>query len=49
MLTLGTIGGLSAMSMGGSAAKKAQGPPIKAQSPDEETFIKYVPAGDQLQ
>jgi hypothetical protein len=26
--------------MGGSAAKKTQGPPINAQSPDEESFIK---------
>lgn len=42
MLTLGTVGGISAMSMGGSKAKKAQGPPLNAESPDEETFIKYV-------
>ena len=28
--------------MGGSKAKKAEGPPINAQSPDEESFIKYV-------
>jgi len=26
----------------GAAAKKTQGPPINAQSPDEESFIKYV-------
>jgi F-type H+-transporting ATPase subunit k len=43
MLTLGALGGLSATFMGGSAAKKTQGPPINAQSPDEETFIKYAP------
>ena len=48
MLTLGALGGLSASFMGGSAAKKTQGPPINAQSPDEETFIKYA-LGDQLQ
>ncbi len=42
MLTLGAIGGLSAVSMGGSTPKKTQGPPINAQSPDEESFIKYV-------
>ena len=40
MLTLGTIGGLTTLSMGGSKAQKAQGPPINAQSPDEESFIK---------
>jgi hypothetical protein len=28
--------------MGGSSAKKAQGPPINAKTPDEESFIKYV-------
>lgn len=44
MLTLGTIFGGAYFSMGGSsaAAKKQQGPPINAQSPDEEKFIKYV-------
>jgi F-type H+-transporting ATPase subunit k len=42
MLTLGAMGGLTALSMGGSSAKKTQSPPINAQSPDEETFIKYV-------
>jgi len=42
MLTLGAFGGLAVLSSGGSAAKKTQGPPINAQSPDEETFIKYV-------
>lgn len=36
------------MSMGGSAAKKTQGPPINAQSPDEETFIKYVKPLEKL-
>jgi hypothetical protein len=43
MMTLGALGGLSATFMGGSAAKKTQGPPINAQSPDEESFIRYVP------
>jgi F-type H+-transporting ATPase subunit k len=42
MLTLATIGGGSALSMGGSKTTKAQGPPLNAQSPDEESFIKYV-------
>jgi len=42
MLTLGTVGLGTALSTGGSAAKKTQGPPINAQSPDEETFIKCV-------
>ncbi|PQE19555.1 ATP synthase subunit K mitochondrial protein [Rutstroemia sp. NJR-2017a BVV2] len=38
---LGTVGGLVAMSTGGSsAAKKEAGPPINAKSPDEEKFIK---------
>ncbi|KAE8451657.1 hypothetical protein EG329_003114 [Mollisiaceae sp. DMI_Dod_QoI] len=32
--------GGSALATGGSAAKKTQGPPINAQSPDEESFIK---------
>lgn len=41
MATLATVGGLSALSMGGSSAKKTQGPPINAQSPDEEKFIRY--------
>jgi F-type H+-transporting ATPase subunit k len=31
-----------ALSTGGSKAKTAQGPPINAQSPDEESFIKYA-------
>jgi hypothetical protein len=42
MATLGTMGAISFLSMGGSKAKKTQGPPINAQSPDEEKFIKYV-------
>ncbi|KAF4636612.1 hypothetical protein G7Y89_g1475 [Cudoniella acicularis] len=41
MATLASIGGLSSLALGGgSAAKKTQGPPINAQSPDEESFIK---------
>jgi hypothetical protein len=36
------VGAYIPMAGGGSAAKKAQGPPINAQSPDEESFIKYV-------
>jgi F-type H+-transporting ATPase subunit k len=41
MATLGTIGAITFVSTGGSSAKKAsQGPPINAESPDEETFIK---------
>jgi F-type H+-transporting ATPase subunit k len=42
MITLGTIGGLTSLSMGGSKAQKTQGPPLNAGSPDEESFIKYV-------
>lgn len=42
MITLGTIAGGVSLSMGGSKAQKTQGPPINAQSPDEESFIKYV-------
>jgi len=43
MATLGLLGGLVSVSMGGgSAAKKTSIPPINAQSPDEESFIKYV-------
>lgn len=42
MLTLGTLAGGVTLSMGGSKAQKTQGPPINAQSPDEESFIKYV-------
>ncbi|KAG0652606.1 hypothetical protein D0Z07_0463 [Hyphodiscus hymeniophilus] len=40
MITLGTMAGGVTLSMGGSKAQKAQGPPINASSPDEETFIK---------
>ncbi|KAH7360087.1 hypothetical protein BKA65DRAFT_492347 [Rhexocercosporidium sp. MPI-PUGE-AT-0058] len=40
MLTLGVLGGGTALSMGGSTVKKTQGPPINASSPDEESFIK---------
>jgi len=42
MATLGTVSALGYLSLGGSAAKKTQGPPIQASSPDEESFIKYV-------
>tara|TARA_R110002060_G_scaffold28576_7_gene38696 strand:- start:36 stop:203 length:168 start_codon:yes stop_codon:yes gene_type:complete len=42
MVTLGALFGGTALSMGGSTAKKTQGPPINASSPDEESFIKYV-------
>jgi hypothetical protein len=42
MATLGGMVGLTMLSTGGSKAKAAQGPPINAQSPDEEKFIKYV-------
>ncbi|TVY58501.1 hypothetical protein LCER1_G002471 [Lachnellula cervina] len=39
--TLSTVFGGAYLAMsGGSAAKKSQGPPINAQSPDEEKFIK---------
>ncbi|TVY47415.1 hypothetical protein LOCC1_G004406 [Lachnellula occidentalis] len=39
--TLSTVfGGAFYALSGGSAAKKSQGPPLNAQSPDEEKFIK---------
>ncbi|TVY30225.1 ATP synthase subunit K, mitochondrial [Lachnellula hyalina] len=40
--TLSTVfgGAYYALSGGSSAAKKSQGPPLNAQSPDEEKFIK---------
>lgn len=41
MVTLGLMGGGTFMAMGGSKVQKAtQAPPINAQSPDEESFIK---------
>lgn len=40
--TLATVGGIAVASTGGSKAKKAEGPPIIAQSTDEEKFIQYV-------
>lgn len=42
MATLGSVSALGYLALGGSAAKKTQGPPIQASSPDEESFIKYV-------
>ena len=42
MAVLGTMSVGFYSLMGGSEKKKAQGPPINAQSPDEESFIKYV-------
>lgn len=42
MLVLGLMGSLTVYSTGGSKVEKAKGPPINAQSPDEESFIKYV-------
>lgn len=48
MATLGSLGALGFFSLGGSSAKKSQGPPINAQSPDEEKFIKYVARSDVL-
>ncbi len=42
MITLGTLTGLTYVSTRGSKAQKAQGPPINASSPDEESLIKYV-------
>ena len=40
MATLGATVGIATLSMRGGSAKNAQGPPINAQSPDEEKFIK---------
>jgi len=42
MITLATIGSGTFLAMGGSKAQKLAAPPINAQSPDEESFIKYV-------
>jgi len=42
MITLATLGGGTTLALGGSKAQKTQGPPLNAQSPDEESFIKYV-------
>jgi F-type H+-transporting ATPase subunit k len=42
MTVLGALGTGSFMSMGGSAAKKTNGLLINVQSPDEESFIKYI-------
>lgn len=42
MVTLSGLFGGVAYAMGGSKVQKTQGPPINAQSPDEESFIKYV-------
>ena len=44
MAVLGLMGGLTVALTGGSKVEKAKGPPINAQSPDEESFIKYVHA-----
>lgn len=44
MAVLGGITTLTTLSLGGSTAKKADGPPINAGSSDEEKFIKYVAA-----
>jgi ATP synthase subunit K len=42
MATLGITFAGAALSMGGSKASKADGPPIQASSSDEENFIKWV-------
>ena len=41
MATLGTLGLISYLSMGGNK-KKEQGPAFNASSKDEENFITYV-------
>ncbi len=41
MAVLGTMTAVTWAAVGGSSAKKAQGPPINASSSDEEKFIKY--------
>ncbi|KAI9893268.1 MAG: hypothetical protein M1814_000397 [Vezdaea aestivalis] len=40
MATLGTTFTIAALAMGGKKADKASGPPIQAQSGDEEKFIR---------
>lgn len=44
MATMGSIaGGIYLSTRGGAPEKKtAQGPPVKAESKDEENFIQYV-------
>ncbi|MCJ1304675.1 hypothetical protein MMC08_007488 [Hypocenomyce scalaris] len=40
MITLGTMGVIGAVSMGGKQKAKQEGPPINATSKDEEKFIQ---------
>ncbi|KAI9799378.1 MAG: hypothetical protein M1833_004078 [Piccolia ochrophora] len=40
MTTLGVMGAIGAVSLGGSKKTKEQGPPINATSSEEENFIK---------
>ncbi|KAF3930761.1 hypothetical protein ABW20_dc0100403 [Dactylellina cionopaga] len=40
MATLGTVFGISYLSMGGGSKKAQQSPPIQASSKDEENFIQ---------
>ena len=42
MITLGTMGVIGAVSMGGKQKAKQEGPPINATSKDEEKFIQYA-------
>ena len=42
MATLGTLFAGSAYALGGEKKAKQEGPPINAQSTEEEKFIQYV-------
>lgn len=48
MITLGTTAGVAAFSMAGKEKAKEQGPPINATSKEEEQFIQYVRASQNL-
>lgn len=42
MATLGSVGAIAFLSMGGKKAAETQGPPLNAKSKEEESFIKYA-------
>ena len=42
MATLGTLFAGSALALGGGQKAKQEGPPINAQSTEEEKFIQFV-------
>ena len=42
MLTLGTTAAVATVALGGKEKSKQQGPPIDAQSKEEEQFIQII-------